>query len=208
MRLVQKRLSTLTAFSFGDTELTYSFAQRGLVQESVVDYLQLSRSRHHTATRDWSRFQLGALLTIAGCIAIFAHARLAGFNPLSMLCLLPGIAYLCLFMSRQGHFLVARGGGEQLWIIDDASRHAIVAELDRRRRERLHEIYGQLNLANEVYLEIRKIEWLVEESVLTRDQADDQIRIVNRAGIARAEAGNEVLEAGANGFFDREAVAV
>ena len=208
MRIEQKRLSTLTSFAFGDRELTYSFEQHGSVRESVVDYLHLSRSRHHTAVRDWRRFQLGALLVIAGCIAILAHARLAGFNPLAMICLAPGITYLCLFISRQGHFLVAQGGDEQLWIIDDASRHAIVSELDRRRRQRLLDIYGQLNLVNEPYLEIRKIEWLVEESVLTRDQADEQIRIVNGVGVARAEATDGSRELGTSGFFDRDAVAV
>jgi hypothetical protein len=208
MKIAQKRLSTLTLFAFGDTELTYSFEQHGSALESVVDYLHLSRSRHYTATRDWRRFQLGALLVIAGCLAIVAHARLAGFNPLAVICLAPGIIYLCLFMARQGHFLVAQGGDEQLWIIDDGSRRAIVAELDRRRRQRLLDIYGQLNLANEPYLEIRKIEWLVEESVLTRDQADDQIRMVNGVAVARAQATDGSREPGESGFFDLEAVAV
>jgi hypothetical protein len=111
-------------------------------------------------------------------------------------------------MPRRGHFLIAQGGGEQLWIIDDASRHAIIAELDRRRRQRLLDIYGQPNLVNEPYLEIRKIVWLVEEYVLTRDQADDQVRIVNGVGIERTEAADGSRGSGTSGLFDLEAVAV
>jgi hypothetical protein len=209
MRQSQKRLHTRTTFLFGETELTYAFEHLGSIQERVVDYFQLapSTSRTHTSLRHWSRFQLGALLTIAGSIAIVAQIRLAGFDPLAMLWLAPGSVYLALFMLRRGHFLVMQGAGEPLWIIDDASRHAIVAELDRRRRERLLDLYGQLNLANEAYLEIRKIEWLVEESVLTRDQADDQIRIVKGVAIARAEA-SEAARQPASGMFEREAIAV
>lgn len=208
MRRTQKRLLTRTSFSFGDTELTYTFEHGKSVREVVVDYFRLSRSRRHTALRNWSRFQLGSLLVMAGSIAILAQTRLAGLDPLAALWLLPGAFYLSLFMLRQSHFLILEGAGDPLWVIDDKSRYAIVAELDRRRRERLSDIYGQLNLANEAYLEIRKIEWLVEESVLTRDQADDQIRLVNGVGIARAEAANEARQAGALGMFEREAIAV
>lgn len=209
MRQTQKRLHTRTSFSFGETELTYAFEHLGSIQERVVDYFQLSRStsRSHTTLRDWSRFQLGALLTIAGSVAVLAQTRLAGFDPLAMLWVAPGSLYLSLFMFRRSHFLVLQGAGEPLWIIDDASRHSIVSELDRRRRERLHEIYGQLNLANEAYLEIRKIEWLVEESVLTRDQGDDQIRLVKGVAIARSKA-NEESRQSAGGQFEREAIAV
>lgn len=205
----QKRLHTRTSFSFGDTELTYAFEHFGSIQERVVDYFELARStaRSHTNLRDWSRFQLGGLLTIAGCFAIITQTRLAGFETAAMLWLAPGSLYLALFMFRRGHFLVMQGAGEPLWIIDDASRHAIVAELDLRRRERLRDIYGQLNLANEAYLEIRKIEWLVEESVFTRDQADDQIRLVQGVTIARAEAAEESRQS-AGVLFEREAIAV
>jgi hypothetical protein len=210
MRQTQKRLHTRTMFKYGETELTYAFEHVGSIQERVVDYLEVSRStsRCHTAVRDWSRLQLGALLIIAGILAIVAQTRLVGFDPLAMLWLMPGCIYLALFTFRQGHFLVLQGAGEPLWVIDDASRHSIVAELDRRRRERLHDIYGQLNLANEAYLEIRKIQWLVEESILTRDQADDQIRIVNGVAIARAEASDLSRAAGAGGLFERESIAV
>jgi hypothetical protein len=79
--------------------------------------------------------------------------------------------------------------------------------MDRRRRDRIADIYGHLNLANEAYLEIRKIEWLVTESVLTRDEADEQIRIVNGVAIARTEAAAEAKDAGARGLFEKEAIA-
>lgn len=207
MKLTQKRLFTHTSFSFGETDLTYTIDQGGAKRELVVDYFELRRSRRHTAQRDWSRFQLGSLLVIAGAIAILIQARLIGMNPLAMLWLVPGAVYLGLFLLRQSHFLIIQCGGDTLWIIDDKSRHDIVAELDRRRRERLIDLYGQVNVSNEPYLEIRKIEWLVEESIFTREQADDQIRLVNGIAIARAEAKDESRQAATFGMFEREAIA-
>ena len=207
MRRMQKRLSTRTSFAFGETELTYTLEQGPSVSETTLDYMHLPRSRRHIAMRDWSRFQLGSLLLIAGAIAIVAEARLMGFNPLELLWLAPGCLLLALFATRQAHFLIIEGGGEALWIIDDKACHGIVAEMDRRRRDRIADIYGHLNLANEAYLEIRKIEWLVTESVLTRDEADEQIRIVNGVAIARTEAAAEAKDAGARGLFEKEAIA-
>lgn len=207
MRRMQKRLSTRTSFAFGETELTYTFAQGTLVKETSFDYLHLPRSRRHIALSDWSRFQLGLLLLIAGAIAIAVEARLSGFHPLDLLWLAPGCLLLALFATRQAHFLIIEGGGEALWIIDDKACHEIVAEMDRRRRDRIADIYGHLNLANEAYLEIRKIEWLVTEAVLTRDEADEQIRIVNGVAIARAEAAAEDKDKGLRGLFEKEAIA-
>lgn len=207
MRRMQKRLSTRTSFAFGETELTYTFAQGTLVKETSFDYLHLPRSRRHIALSDWSRFQLGLLLLIAGAIAIAVGARLSGFHPLELLWLAPGCLLLALFATRQAHFLIIEGGGEALWIIDDKACHEIVAEMDRRRRDRIADIYGHLNLANEAYLEIRKIEWLVTEAVLTRDEADEQIRIVNGVAIARAEAAAEGKDKGLRGLFEKEAIA-
>lgn len=208
MRLTQKRLQTRTAFTFGETELTYSFEDRESRQEYVVDYFQLSRTRRHAARRDWSRLQFALVLAAAGATTILTQTLAIGFQPLALLWLSPSALYLALFLFRQTHFLVVQSPEHQLLVIDDRSRQAIVAELDRRRRERIADIYGNINLANEAYLEIRKIEWLVEEAVLTRDQADDQIRTVNGVAIARSAAAQDVRDSGRRTMFEREAIAV
>ena len=50
------------------------------------------------------------------------------------------------------------------------------------------ELYGPLNLANDPQLEIRKIEWLVAQSILTREQADQQIAQVHSAHAPHSKA--------------------
>lgn len=204
----QKRVLTRTEFAFGEAEFRYSFRHGASLEETTFDYFQVARGRKHTAIRDWSRFQLGALLALMGVIAIAAQSRIQGFEAYTLAYLAPGAALLGLFAFAQTHFVVIQAGGNPLWIIDDSTGQTIVAEIDRRRRDRLVSLYGALNLANEPYLEIRKIEWLVSESALTRDEADFQIARVTAAAASKVAAADEAAEAELHSLFAREAIAV
>jgi len=208
VRYEQKRTSTRTEFGFGETELRYSFRHGPSVEETTFDYFAVSRGRKHTAIRDWSRFQLGALLALMGLIAIAAQSRMLGFELYTLAYLMPGAVLLGFFAFAQTHFVVMQAGGSPLWVIDDATGQSIIAEIDRRRRDRLADLYGALNLANEPYLEIRKIEWLVNESVLTRDEADFQIARVHAAAASKVASEDEAAEAELHSLFAREAIAV
>jgi hypothetical protein len=204
----QKRIRAAASFVFGEAELTYSFRHGSSVHEHVFDYFQVARGRKHTAERDWSRLQLGLLLTVLGGFAILGQMKLIGFTAFSALWLVPGLAVLALFTFTKSHFVVFQAAGAPVWIIDDETAPGIIAEIDRRRRDRLAEIYGPLNLANAPYFEIRKIEWLVEESVFTREQADEQIARVNAAAAEKSAAAEEAADTGVHHLFAREAIAI
>ena len=204
----QKRVSARTAFTFGDTQLSYSMRFGATVYEIVADYFQIERNRRHTSRRDWSRFRSGALLSIAGVAAMVAQSMLLGASLWIALWLVPGLTMISLFAFVRGHYLELMADGEAFWIIDNKSTRQIVAELDRRRRDQLAALYGPLNLANEPYLEIRKIEWLVEESVFTREEADLQIGKINALAAAKLEARVAELAIPASGLFAREALAI
>lgn len=208
MKIIQKRVRAKTIFAFGDTELTYSIRVGSAVQEQVFDYFEIQRPRRHTATRDWSRLQLSLLLAALGACAALAQLRYGGPSPALGLWFLPSLAWLAIFTFSQSHFVEFQAAGRPVWIIDDKSTHRIVAEIDRRRRDRLATLYGDINLANEPATEIRKIEWLVGEAVLTRDEADLQIVTVNAAAEARRKQAEEAELANSADFFRREAIAV
>lgn len=204
----QKRVSVRTQFAFGDTQLSYSMRFGASVHEIVADYFQIQRSRRHTARRDWVRFRSGALLSIVGLAAITAQAFILGANPWMALWLVPGLALIAAFTFFRGHYLELNADGERFWVIDNKSTRTIVAEIDRRRRDQLAALYGALNLANEPYLEIRKINWLVEESVFTREEADLQIERIHTYAAAKAEARAEQSPAISADAFAREALAI
>lgn len=204
-KYTQKRVSVRTAFAFGDTQLSYSMRFGASVHEIVADYFQIARSRRHTSRRDWSRLRSGALLSIVGIAAITTQTIILGVNPWMTLWLVPGLMLIAAFTFFRGHYLELSVDGAPFWIIDNKSTRTIVAEIDRRRRDQLAALYGPLNLANEPYLEIRKINWLVEEAVFTREEADLQIDRIHALAAAKAEARAEPQSASGAGMFAREA---
>ena len=204
----QKRVSVRTQFAFGDTQLSYSMRFGASVHEIVADYFQIQRSRRHTARRDWARFRSGAAFTFAGLTAMTAQLVILGASAWMALWLVPGLMLIAAFVLVRGHYLELNADGDAFWIIDNKSTRTIVAEIDRRRRDQLAALYGSLNLANEPYLEIRKINWLVEESVFTREEADLQIDKIHAFAAAKTEAHAEQLSASSADMFAREALAI
>lgn len=186
----QKGSRARTSFGFGETELTYAFRYGAAVYETVADYFEIQPARKFARRHDWSQLQYGLAMVAVGLAAIAAQAILAEATPISALWLVPGAILLALFVLRPDHFRIFQAASTPLWILEDRSALGIIAEIELRRRNRLADIYGPLNFANESYLEIRKIEWLVLESVFTRDEADRQIASVHAhiAGKAAAAA--------------------
>ncbi len=207
VKYTQKRVSARTAFAFGDTQLSYSMRFGASVHEIVVDYFQIQRGRRHTSHRDWGRLRSGIAFSLAGLTAMTAQLVVLGANPWMALWLVPGLLLVSAFVLVRGHYLELKADGDPFWIIDNKSTRKIVAEIDRRRRDQLAKLYAPLNLANEPYLEIRKINWLVEEAVFTREEADVQIGKIHAFAAAKEEARAEQLTTSA-GLFAREALAI
>ena len=158
------------------------------------------------ARRDWSQFWFGALLTLIAAAAVAAQTYVQGAQPLSALWFAPSVAVLVGFLFVRNHFRVFQASGEPIWIAEGSDAGGIIAEIELRRRDRIAQVYGPINYANEPELEINKIEWLVLESVFTRDQADKQIAMVKAhvdEKAAAAEQRDAVLQ-----IFPREAIAI
>ena len=206
MKKQQKRSCAEATYSFGETELSYSFRYGASVHKTVADYFEITPARKFISQRDWSTFRIGALVSVLGLTALAAQTYLAGSPALAMLWLTPGFIFLALFAFRPHHFRIFQAAGDPVWILEDGKSRGIIAELELRRRNRLTEVYGPLNLCNEPRLEIGKIEWLVRESVLSRDEADGQIGLVE-ASVAEKAATAE-MSAVPQQILAREAPAV
>ncbi|MEQ1784496.1 MAG: hypothetical protein ABMA14_24375, partial [Hyphomonadaceae bacterium] len=110
------------------------------------------------------------------------------------------------FLFVRNHFRVFQASGEPIWIIEGSDSRDIIAEIELRRRDRIAQVYGTINYANEPELEFNKIEWLVLESVYTREQANDQIAILKAHIAEKAAAAGQQDEILLN--FPREALAI
>ena len=177
----QKRVSTRTSFAFGKHEFTYGLRSRDGVRELAADYMHIGSRRSRVQRRDRSGLGHGALLLLIGAGMVWWQSRSGDFTPISLAWLAPGVILIALVLTRKISFTVIEVAGEPVHIIEDKRLPHIVAELETRRRQRVAELYGPLNLANDPQLEIRKIEWLVTQSILTREQADQQIGLVHSA---------------------------
>lgn len=204
---VQKRSRAKAAFSFGETELSYAFRYGASVHEITADYFQIQPARKFTSRHDWSQFHYGLALLATGLAAIAAQTFQSGATPVLALWLLPALVLLALFTFRKDHFRIFHAAQDPLWIVEDKHASGIIAEIELRRRDRLAEVYGPLSLANDPRLEINKIEWLVLESVFTRDEADRQIASIH-AHLAEKAAAAAEQAADMPKNFAREAFAI
>ena len=202
----QKHAHSETSFVFGETELSYAFRYGASLHETVADYFEITPARKFIAQHDWSGFRFAALVALLGLTAAAAQTYIADASAPAMFWLAPGLALLLNFYFRPDHFRIFQAAGDRLWIIEDRNAQTIIAEIELRRRNRLAEVYGPLNLSNEPRLEIGKIEWLFLESVLTREEADTQIAQIE-AAVAEKSAAAETPTALPQ-MFAREAISL
>lgn len=206
MKKQQKRTNIETTFEFGETDLVYTFRYRSSVCEVVTDYFEIVPQRKFVARRDWSQFGFGALLTSIASAAVAAETYVHGVQPLSALWFAPALMVMVSFLFVRNHIRVFQASGQPIWIIEGSDSGAIIAEIELRRRDRIAQVYGAINYANEPELEFNKIEWLVLESVFTRDQANDQIAALKAHIAVKAAAVQSHDEIMQN--FTREALAI
>jgi hypothetical protein len=194
LSFTQKRVSARTRFAFGEHEFTYGLTDRTSAREVSADYFQVGGCVSRIKRPDRSGVGLAILIFLVGLAVLAIEVWLGILKPWSPAWLLPGMILTGLILTRKIRYTVFQVAGEPVLIIEDKRLPKIVAELETRRRARLAELYGPLNLANDPRLEIRKIEWLVAESVMTREQADQQIAQVQNARAPRPTPGLAVAQ--------------
>lgn len=206
MKKQQTRTSIEATFEFGETDLVYSLRCGSSVTEVITDYFEIIPQRKFVARRDWSQFWFATLLTLVGGAAVAGQTYIDGATPLTALWFAPALIVLAGFIFVRNHFRVFQASGEPIWIIEGSDASDIISEIELRRRDRIAQVYGPINLANEPELEINKIEWLVLEAVFTREEADKQIALVHAHLAEKAAAAEERLEMPQ--MFAREAIAI
>lgn len=207
MRKQQTRANVEATFAFGETELNYSLRYGSSVREVVTDYFEIIPQRKFVARRDWSKLWFGALLTLVAVAAVAAQTYVEGAQMFTALWFAPALVVLTGFVFVRDHFRVFQASGEPILILEGSDASGIIAEIQLRRRDRIAQVYGQINYANEPELEINKIEWLVLESVFTREEADKQIAMVQAHVAEQAAAAADAIDVMPQ-FFAREALAI
>ena len=183
MKFEQRRLSTRTSFEFGDTELTYSVRDRSGERDFVKDYAEIPLGKRRVFDRnEWLR-NVGLLWCLIGIANIGLGLYSNQFSLWSGFWLVIGSGCLAFYAFSKKSFTVIDVDGGPVFILEDKQFPTILAEIETRRKTRLYNLYGALNLENDPDNERGKIEWLVRQKVLSREEADLQLAQL-RTGVA------------------------
>lgn len=190
MKFAQKRLGTNISFDFADTELTHAIRDKTGERDAVIDYAEITLGKRRVfETKEWYR-NVGVLWCIIGLASIGFDLYNGSLGVLSGFWLVIGGGCLIYYFATKTSYTVIETQNGALWIMEDKQHPQIVAEIEKRRKARLLDLYGALNLDNDADQELAKIEWLVKQKVLTRAEADlqaAQIRSGNLAALPSPE---------------------
>lgn len=181
MDIRQKRMATTTEFSFDERSLHYVVEDNSGRIEFEIDYAEIPFKRRQVFQRNnWLR-NVGLIWCVIGAFEL--GLALAGGGALSGkgFWILIGIGCLAVYRATWTAYTVFDTREGSIWVIRNAQHDEIVGLIESRRRERILTAFGRLDLDNDPEREVQKIEWLVREKVLARDEADRQILEVRAA---------------------------
>ena len=178
MDIYQKKLSNKTAFVFKDNYLSYSLKDKQGSGDFDIRYTDFPKKpSEYIEQNEWLR-NVGAIWLLMGSYIVFQKMYNTGVFPginiwmiLGALCLIwffVGITKFSLFTTEKTH----------VFVIKDKNHDQIVSEILNRRKEKYLELYGDINPENEIQYEIDKFKWLEEEGILTPEEVDQKIALL------------------------------
>lgn len=179
----QKRMANQVRFEFEPAELKYSIRDNSGERELRIDYANVPRATRRVFERNnWLR-NVGLLWCALGVISIGLSFIASNATLGSAFWLLIGAGCLGFYKLTQTNYTVIDTNAGSIWIIEDAQAEAIVRELRDRRNARLMALYGNFDPNNDRARELQKFDWLVEEQVITRAEADRLTAVGREKGV-------------------------
>lgn len=193
MIVQQKKFGNEHTFDFGENEVNFAFKDRSGSGDVDIDYGAIPEKTSTQIERnEWLR-NVGLLwLLIGGFQVTFA---LLNDRPLSGtgFWVLVGSICLAAYKWRQVRYTVFNTDQGSLFIIDDARHDQIVEELVSRKRERLLQLYGEIDPSNDAARETEKFRWLHKRGVISDDVLSSRLAEIQRIGGGRNSDSGDVL---------------
>lgn len=181
IKIKQKRFSNNHTFTFNDESLNFAFKDKSGSDDFDLNYADFpEKSSTSIEQNEWLR-NVGALWCLLGSYkigtAIYNDLPLSGTG----FWLIIGLICLVGFALTKTKYSVFKTEGGNIFIINDKNHHKIIAELTSRKKLQLLKWYGDINLENELNIEINKFNWLVEQNVISKEEAEEKIAQVEFA---------------------------
>lgn len=194
MKIEQKKLSNKHTFSFHEKNFNFSYSDRSGSGDVDVAYANLAlKSSTRIEDNSWWR-NAGYVWCGIGVVNV-GLALAAGQSPAGRaFWLYVGLACLAVYAATRVKYTVIGFGSGNVYVIQDNKTHdKILDELMSRRKAQLLSLYGEVDLENDLERETAKFAYLVEQGVISKEEADDKIRRAATAFGAWAEGAPRVL---------------
>jgi hypothetical protein len=190
MKIEQKKLSNKHTFTFNEKNFNFAYKDRSGSGDVDVAYANLSsKSSIKIEDNSWWRnagyIWCGiGLLNIGYGLANGQGAAGRGFW------LIVGLVCLAVYwVSRVKYTVIGFEGGSIFIIQDNKTHDSIRNELMKRRKAQLLSLYGEVDLENDLEREKAKFEYLCEQGVISKEEADAKIRQASTAqGVWKEDA--------------------
>ena len=175
----QSRLGVGAAFEFEDLRLKYSFSDRTGEREFYVPYENIDVVNPAKLATNMQNPNLGLIsVALAG---VFMIAGIGESYPIEPA--LRGLAIAMVAANLVLSWLKPRvleltllqltppapaSGGLSVRVLNDASHDAIVAEIRRRWRDRLRQMFGRVNVNEDPGKQFQRLNWLRQNDVVSQ----------------------------------------
>ncbi len=187
MEIVQKKRSNKLVFTLNDENFNFALKDKSGEDDVDLNYADFpQKSSLRIEENEWLR-NVGCLWCALGAFqlgyAIYSSAPITGkgfWLAVGLFCL------ICAHFSKVKYSVFKAEHGN-VYVIQDKSHDVIVNELNDRRKKQLLDWYGEINTENGLDNEIGKFNWLCDQKVLTREEADTIIAQVEFAHKEKSE---------------------
>lgn len=181
--VVQKKFFNTIKFEFGSESFKYYRKDNQTEEQFRVAYTSVPNDRSTFTDKNiWLR-NVGFIWCLLGLIILGFGAVDGSLSIADGLWLLLGAICLIVFKYAQVKYTIFRTAKGNVLVLQNDDHEKVVDEIFKYRREQFLMIYGDINSENDINEEIGKFKWLRDEGVITDNEFDKKIKIIQLANV-------------------------
>lgn len=175
MEFVQKKRSVKHTFTFYDDHFNVAYEEKSGSSDADITYADFpQKSSIQVEENEWLR-NVGFLWIAIGMAQIayawYLNAPITGRE----FWILIGAACVAWAYSSRIKYTVFKSEHGNIFVIKDKQHDTIIDEINSRKKAQLLDWYGEVNAKNDLDNEVRKFNWLLEQNVISKEEAEQKI---------------------------------
>ncbi|MBL4616887.1 MAG: hypothetical protein JKY46_04270 [Robiginitomaculum sp.] len=181
--IIQKKFFNTIKFDFGAESFKYYHKDNQTEEQFRIAYTSVPNDRSTFTDKNlWLR-NVGFIWCLLGVIILGLGAADGSLSIADGLWLLLGAICLVVFKYSQVKYTIFRTAKGNVLVLQNDDHDKIVQEIFNHRREQFLMVYGDINSENDINEEIGKFKWLRDEGVITDNEFDKKIKIIQLANV-------------------------